>query len=136
MAVLDRASSEHIEGAARSMREFTCQPDLAGLNAPSILICGDRDRHVPLRNHLATQQAIPRCGLQVYFDVGHVPFVETPESLLPMSIEFLATLDLTSRLLARSRLTHDRRRGPDHPLATSLPRPPRRRRIQVSGCRV
>ncbi len=93
MAVLDRASSEHIEGAARSMREFTCQPDLAGLNAPSILICGDRDRHVPLRNHLATQQAIPRCGLQVYFDVGHVPFVETPESCAADVQRFLATLD-------------------------------------------
>jgi sigma-B regulation protein RsbQ len=56
-----------------------CQADLAALDVRAILICGDRDRHVPLRNHLATQQAISRCGLQVYFDVGHVPFVETPE---------------------------------------------------------
>jgi sigma-B regulation protein RsbQ len=93
MAVLALASPEHIEGAARSMRAFTCQPDLAGLNVPSILICGDRDRHVPLRNHLATQQAIPRCGLQVYFDVGHVPFVETPDICAADVRRFLATID-------------------------------------------
>lgn len=33
----------------------------------------------------ATQQAIGRCGLQVYFDIGHVPFVEAPTAAPPMS---------------------------------------------------
>jgi pimeloyl-ACP methyl ester carboxylesterase len=92
MGVLGSASPEHIEGAARSMRAFTCQPDLAGLDVPSILICGDRDRHVPLRKHLATQQVIPRCGLQVYFDVGHVPFAETPDNCAADVRRFLATI--------------------------------------------
>jgi sigma-B regulation protein RsbQ len=92
MTVLDRASSEHIEGAARSMRTFTCQEDLVALDVPALLICGDRDRHVPLRNHLATQQAIPRCGLQVYFDIGHVPFVETPDRCAADIKQFLSAL--------------------------------------------
>ena len=93
MAVLELASAEHIEGAARSMRTFTCLPDLAALALPSILICGDRDRHVPLRNHLATQQAIPRCGLQVYFDVGHVPFAEMPDLCAADVQRFLAAIN-------------------------------------------
>lgn len=92
MAVIERASPEHIEGAARSMRTFTCQPQLAAVKLPSILICGDRDRHVPLRNHLATHRAIPRCGLQVYFDVGHVPFAETPDNCAGDIERFLATI--------------------------------------------
>jgi pimeloyl-ACP methyl ester carboxylesterase len=92
MAVIDLASPEHIEGAARAMRTFTCQPDLFALDVPSLLVCGDRDRHVPLRNHLATQQAIPRCGLQVYFDVGHVPFAETPDNCAADVGRFLATI--------------------------------------------
>ncbi len=92
MRVIGAASPQHIEGAARAMRTFTCQPDLLRLETPSILICGDRDRHVPLRNHLATQQAIPRCGLQVYFDVGHVPFAETPERCAADVERFLATV--------------------------------------------
>jgi len=77
MTVVESASPEHVEGAARSMRAFSCQPALGALEVPALLVCGDRDRHVPLRNHLATHRAIPRCGLQVYYDVGHVPFVET-----------------------------------------------------------
>lgn len=90
--VVEKATPEHAEGAARAMRAFTCQQDLAALDVPTLLICGDRDRHVPLRNHLATQQAIPRCGLQVYFDTGHVPFVETPDDCAADVERFLATI--------------------------------------------
>lgn len=92
MAVIESASPEHIEGAARAMGEFTCQPKLDALDTPTILLCGDRDRHVPLRNHLATQQAIPRCGLQVYFDIAHVPFIEAPDSCAADVERFLATI--------------------------------------------
>jgi pimeloyl-ACP methyl ester carboxylesterase len=91
MAVIRKASPEHIEGAARSMRAFNIQAQLRAFSVPSILICGDKDRHVPLRNHLATQQAIPRCSLQVYFDCGHVPFIERPDSCAAEVHRFLGT---------------------------------------------
>jgi sigma-B regulation protein RsbQ len=89
LEVITRATPEHIEGAARSMRDFRCQGELGGVSPPTLLVCGDRDRHVPLRNHLATQQAIPRCGLQVYYDVGHVPFVETPDAFARDVLRFV-----------------------------------------------
>lgn len=88
-AVVAKATPEHIEGAARAMRDFRCQDELAALTTPTLLVCGDRDRHVPLRNHLATQQAIPRCGLQVYYDVGHVPYVEVPDAFARDVARFL-----------------------------------------------
>lgn len=89
-AVIARATPEHIEGAARAMRDFRCQGELAALTTPpALLVCGDRDRHVPLRNHLATQQAIPRCGLQVYADVGHVPFAEVPDAFARDVLRFV-----------------------------------------------
>jgi pimeloyl-ACP methyl ester carboxylesterase len=89
LAVIERATPEHIEGAARSMREFVCQERFGELRPPALLVCGDRDRHVPLRNHLATWRAIPRCGLQVYHDVGHVPFVEVPDEFARDVVRFL-----------------------------------------------
>jgi sigma-B regulation protein RsbQ len=92
MQVISQATKEHIEGAARSMRRFTCQAELDALELPAILVCGDRDRHVPLRNHLATQQAIRRCGLQIYYDVGHVPFAEVPDRCAEDIERFLSTL--------------------------------------------
>lgn len=79
MASVGRATAEHIEGAVQSMRVFDRHAEVAQMRLPVLLVCGDRDRHVPLRNHLATFQGIRRCGLQVYFDVGHVPFIEVPD---------------------------------------------------------
>ena len=74
------------------MRDFVRQDQLDRLRLPCLLVCGDRDRHVPLRNLLATQQAIPRCGLQVYHDVGHVPFVEVPDRFATDVGHFLGAL--------------------------------------------
>ena len=93
LAVVARATAEHIEGAATSMRDFVRQDELHALAVRALLVCGDRDRHVPLRNHLATQQAIPRCGLQVYYDVGHVPFVEMADRFAADVGRFLANVD-------------------------------------------
>jgi sigma-B regulation protein RsbQ len=92
LAVIARATPEHIEGAARSMCDFTIAPELAALETRVLLLAGDRDSHVPLRNHLATWRAIRRCGLQVYFDVGHVPFQETPERFAEDVATFLSGL--------------------------------------------
>ena len=92
MTVIERASLQHIEGSARAMRDFNCQQGFIAVDVASILICGDRDRHVSLRNDLGTQQAIPQCGLQVYFDVGHVPFVETPDRCAADVDRFLTTI--------------------------------------------
>ncbi len=89
VAVIERATPEHIEGAAVSMRDFTVADQLAALDVRTLLVCGDRDSHVPLRNHLATWKAIRRCGLQVYFDIGHVPFQETPDRFADDVIRFL-----------------------------------------------
>jgi pimeloyl-ACP methyl ester carboxylesterase len=95
--VIAQATPQHIEGAATSMRGFDRRSDLARIRVPTLLVCGDRDRHVPLRNHLATQQAIPTCGLQVYFDVGHVPFIETPDRFAADVTHFLDTAPVAQR---------------------------------------
>lgn len=92
MAIISRASPEHIEGSMQSMRVFDPSARLAELRVPVLLVCGDRDRHVPLRNHLATQQKIPRCRLQVYFDVGHVPFIEVADRFADDVTRFLDSL--------------------------------------------
>ena len=53
---------------------------------------GSLDGCGPLRNHLATQQAIPRCGLQVWTEVGHVPFVEVADDFAAVVTRFLGGL--------------------------------------------
>lgn len=94
MAIISRATPEHIERAAESMRQFNRITELEQLRMPALLICGNRDRHVPLRNDLATHQAIPRCGLQVYFEIGHVPFMRHRTCSLTMCGAFLTLCDV------------------------------------------
>src|SRR5215472_16709666 len=87
--VVRSASPQHVEGVVRSMRDFYVESELAQLACRTLLIAGDRDRHVPIRNHLATAMAIPRRGLQVFADVGHVPWVEVPDEFDRVLLRFL-----------------------------------------------
>jgi sigma-B regulation protein RsbQ len=85
LAVIARATPEHTEGAARSCL-FTIAPELAALDARSAR--GRRQaRPQP------PDPGIRRCGLQVYFDVGHVPFQETPERFAEDVARFLNGLE-------------------------------------------
>jgi sigma-B regulation protein RsbQ len=78
------------------MRDYCVESELAGLACPTLVIAGDRDRHVPIRNHLATAMAIRRCGLQVFTDVGHVPWVEVPDDFDRVLFGFLDRLSRSS----------------------------------------
>ena len=93
LAAIARATPEHIEGAAPLDPRLRASGRPRPAPAPVPPLSGDRDRHVPLRNLLATQQAIPRCGLQVYFDVGHVPFAEVADRFATDIVRFLRSLD-------------------------------------------
>ena len=62
------------------MRTFVVQDRLGMITTPTLLVAGDRDRHVPLRQHVATWSHLKRAGLHVEHDVGHVPFAEATEA--------------------------------------------------------
>ena len=81
------------------MRTFVVEDRLAEIRCPALLVAGDRDRHVPLRNHLATWSALPRAGLHVEHDVGHVPFVEATDTSARL---LRGLLDQVARQAARS----------------------------------
>jgi pimeloyl-ACP methyl ester carboxylesterase len=88
--VVARAHPDHVAGGARSMRSLQLHDRLPSIALPALLVAGDRDRHVPIRNHLQTWQHLPRCGLQVFHDVGHVPFWEVPDAFAEVVDRFLA----------------------------------------------
>jgi hypothetical protein len=71
------------------MPAFSVVDELRTLSVPALLMAGDRDRHVPLRNHLATWATIRRCGLHVFHQVGHVPFAEVPEEFDKVLLRFV-----------------------------------------------
>jgi sigma-B regulation protein RsbQ len=89
MAAVLAARHAHIEGAVRSMRDFHVLDALAKITAPTLIVAGDRDRHVPIRSTLTTAAAIPRALVHIFHNVGHVPFVEVPDQFTALLDEFV-----------------------------------------------
>jgi len=62
------------------------------IEAPSLLIWGDRDGFVDRRDQLALASAIPDARLLVYEGVGHLVLWERPERVAADVADFLGTL--------------------------------------------
>jgi pimeloyl-ACP methyl ester carboxylesterase len=64
--------------ALRSMAGFPLRHRLAQIACPTLIVWGERDRMVPVRDAAAFQQLIPGARKLVYPDTGHVPRLERP----------------------------------------------------------
>src|SRR5438045_3609263 len=62
--------------------------ELAAVRAPSLLVCGERDRLVPTRIAEEWQEALPGSRL-VLLPCGHVPMWEVPDELAACLLAFL-----------------------------------------------
>ena len=89
LAIVRAATSTHTEGIVRSMRECRIIDRLGELETPALLVEGDRSLHVPLRNSLATYNAIRDCSIHVFHNVGHVPFMEARDEFVALLDEFI-----------------------------------------------
>jgi len=59
--------------ASHPLRERLCE-----IACPTLIVWGDRDRLVPVRDAAAFEQLIPDARKVVYADTGHVPMLERP----------------------------------------------------------
>jgi pimeloyl-ACP methyl ester carboxylesterase len=58
------------------------------IEAPTLLVWGDRDRLVPPAVAALWEEALPAARLAVLRGVGHVPMLERPEELAKLLLEF------------------------------------------------
>lgn len=58
------------------------------LTQPTLLLWGDTDREVPLRDGERIQQSIPNSRLVVFRECGHLPHEEYPEAFTKVVLEF------------------------------------------------
>jgi len=59
------------------------------IQAPTLLVWGDRDTLVPLSLAAEWQRAVPSSRLVVMHGVGHIPMVERPRAFAEVLLEFL-----------------------------------------------
>ena len=91
MATVRSARPVHVEGAIRSQLEFQVAERLGEIAIPTLVVGGDRDRHIPVRYTLRTAASIRHCGVQIYHQVGHAPFFEAPDEFATLIRRFATT---------------------------------------------
>jgi pimeloyl-ACP methyl ester carboxylesterase len=64
--------------ALRAMARYPLRDRLARIACPTLIVWGERDRVVPVRDASAFEQLIPRARKVVYANTGHVPMLERP----------------------------------------------------------
>ena len=69
--------------------DFDYAPDLGRVSAPTLVIVGEQDRTATPRAARVLHEGIPGSALVVVPDVGHMSFVEAPESYLGAVRTFL-----------------------------------------------
>ena len=66
------------------------RPLLRSIQAPTLLIWGERDAMIPFANSADYLAALPRATLAALPGVGHLPHEEAPERSLAPLLDFLA----------------------------------------------
>jgi pimeloyl-ACP methyl ester carboxylesterase len=65
-------------------------PRLRGITVPTLLLWGEQDQMIPVRNAQDYRGAMPQAQLVTLPGVGHLPFEEAPVTALPPVQAFLA----------------------------------------------
>jgi 3-oxoadipate enol-lactonase len=87
------ASVEGITGALSAMAERPDSTDLlAGIDVPTLVVCGDEDAITPIKGMRAMAAAIPGARFEAITGAGHLSSIERPAAFNHVVSEFLATL--------------------------------------------
>lgn len=84
-----RAGPLRLVGEARAAAGADVRPDLAGIEAPTLLVWGERDRLVPVDRAQQWSAALGDARLELLPRTGHVPMVERPDEVSRLLREFL-----------------------------------------------
>lgn len=61
------------------------------IRQPTMLVWGDQDDHIPLKNAFWLRDVIPNSKLIVFRDCGHLPPAERPEKFVEVLVNFVRT---------------------------------------------
>ncbi len=79
----------NLVGTVNSMDEADLRERLASIQAPTLIMWGDKDLWIPLENAYMFQESITGSELIVYEGAGHVPMEEIPAETGKDAIAFL-----------------------------------------------
>jgi poly(3-hydroxyalkanoate) depolymerase len=88
---------------------WTSLPWLHELGQPTLVVAGDDDPAVPLRNSRALAKRIPGARLHIVRGGGHLFLLDQPEAVAPEIVDFLVGPDPSVRVHVAARRPRERR---------------------------
>ncbi len=86
-------------------------PYISGIDAPTLLVWGERDTVAPLRTGWLLRDQLANASLSVLPGVGHVPMVDAPDELIQRILAFLDS-PVRADEVALSRMNRETRSQP------------------------
>ena len=91
-------AAEQVKGAGKpgflpaldALTDYPIRDRLSDIQAPTLIVWGEKDRLVPLKDAHKFDELIPNSRLVVYEDTGHVAMLERPEEFNEELRRFLA----------------------------------------------
>ena len=91
-------AAEQVKGAGKpgflpaldALTDYPIRERLSEIQAPTLIVWGEKDRLVPLKDAYEFDRLIPHSRLVVYEDTGHVAMLERPEEFNAELRRFLA----------------------------------------------
>jgi pimeloyl-ACP methyl ester carboxylesterase len=91
-------AAEQVKGAGKpgflpaldALTDYPIRDRLSDIQAPTLIVWGEKDRLVPLKDAYKFDELIPHSRLVVYEDTGHVAMLERPEEFNADLRAFLA----------------------------------------------
>jgi pimeloyl-ACP methyl ester carboxylesterase len=71
-------------------RGFEFEDAIQTIKAPTLIVWGDQDRIISIKNATLFEQLIPGSKKIVFEGVGHAPMIELPEKSANLYLDFLA----------------------------------------------
>jgi pimeloyl-ACP methyl ester carboxylesterase len=78
------------DDALRACLEYDFRDRLPDVGAPTLIVWGDKDSIIPVRDANEFERLIPDSRKVVMRDTGHIPMAERPQAFNNLLMEFLA----------------------------------------------
>src|SRR5262249_53532175 len=85
------ATSNMQRAMIRTVRRWSAnriEREASLIRCPTLIVWGDEDNHIPIREAFALRDEIPRSRLVVFRHCGHLPPTEYPEKFVEMLARF------------------------------------------------
>ncbi len=91
----DMARSVGAPGQRNQQRAMLARPDshddLARVEVPALIVCGEQDRVTPVADHAAIAARIPHARFERIADCGHLSTIEQPERVSRVLVDWLTS---------------------------------------------